>query len=93
MRKFSIKILEDLSFYYNHYLSYEFINEEKLDYSNYFKEGYLRYSSRRFDKPAVKQKDGTYVWCLDNKIHREGKPAWIYSNGYVLYYENGKIVK
>lgn len=92
MRKFSIKVWRDLSFYYNHYLSYEFINARSTRDS--FKRNYpLSYFSRRFDKPAAKYKNGLCYWRLDNKRHRVGRPAYIYSDGGVEYWENGKEIK
>ena len=94
MRKFSIRILEDLDIWYNHYLCNKFINKEKRNYPNYFKAGYpLLYCSRVFDKPAKKGRDGTYLWWLDNRWHRVGKPARICSDGSVEYFENGQMVR
>lgn len=91
MKKFSIKLLSDYVLY-NHYLSYEFIKKE--GFYDYFKGDYsLLYPSRKFDKPAQRTRDGTCVWWLDFNWHRVGKPAIIWSNGSVLYYENGKRVK
>ena len=59
-----------------------------------FKDNYpLRYLSRRFGKPAAKWRGGTCIWKLDNKWHRIGRPAVIWSNGDVEYWEDGKKVK
>ena len=92
MRKFNIRIFGNLSISYNHYLSIELINEQSD--SLRFKGGYpLWYSSRRFDKPAIKRKDGTCIWWLNNKWHRVGKPAWIFPDGDVEYWEDGERVR
>ena len=94
MKKFSIRFLGDLSFYYNHYLSYDFINEKKRGYPNYFKERYpLMYCSRVFDKPSQKYKNGTCIWWLDDEKHRVGRPACIWADGSIEYWEDGEKVK
>ena len=92
MRKFSIRIRRNLNVFYDHYLSDKFVKKEGC--GNYFKRLCpLEYWSRGFDKPAAKWRSGSFSWCLDSKWHRIGKPAWIYSNGDVEYYENGEEVK
>ena len=91
MKKFSIKI-NGLIIHYNHYLSDNYI--KYLRKENEFKERYpLWYNSRKFDKPGEKWKNGCFAWRLDSKLHRTGRPAMIYNNGRVEYYENGEWIK
>ena len=92
MKKFSIEIYESLNIWYSHYLSDKFIKEERCGY--YFKEDYPSgYSSRVFDKPAVKRRNGTCIWKLDDKWHRVGRPACIWADGSIEYWEDGEKVK
>lgn len=93
MRKFSIQIFNCLDIWYDHYLSTEFISKIRVN-RYYFKENYpTRYLSRGFDKPAWKWKTGVFVWKLDNEWYRAGKPAVIWPNGDVFYYENGEWIR
>ena len=92
MRKFIIRIWRNLSVYYGHYLSDKLIKEK--GYYGGFKKLYpLGYSSRGFDKPAIKWRDGACIWYLDNKRHRVRRPAAIWSDGSVSYWENGEWIK
>lgn len=43
--------------------------------------------------PSIIDYDGYLSWKKDDKSHREGKPAVIYSNGSKHYFENGKFIK
>ena len=48
---------------------------------------------REDDKPSFIQFNAFIYFCKNNKYHRKGKPARIYPDGTLLYYENNKFVK
>ena len=91
MRKFGICIWKNLEIWYNHYLSSEFINNKNM--RSDFKMWYpLSYDSRKFDKPAIKCKEGSCFWFFNDKCHRIGSPAMICSDGSIEYWENGEKI-
>ena len=45
------------------------------------------------DKPSYIQFDGLIHFCKKDKQHRKGKPARIWFNGTIAYWENDKFVK
>lgn len=91
MRAFSIEVSIDLNIRYNHYLSNEFIDEyyEVIKLEWFYPSWYF---SRKFDKPAIKYRNGSLSWHLDNKYHRVVGPSVIYPDGSVLYHNNGLLL-
>ncbi len=72
-------------------------NEHKLSDGSYVdKNGNVCYIKNgmfhREDGPAIIQLNGTSIWCLDGKKHREGRgPAVESVSGYKAWYKNGVL--
>ncbi len=73
-------------------------NEHRLSDGSYIDKGgnfcYIKNGMfHREDGPAIVQLNGTTIWCLDGKKHREGGggPAVESVSGYKAWYKDGKL--
>lgn len=62
---------------------------EHIGFQSFFHRSMNGYH-RGNDFPAYIQNDGTQLWYLNGKLHRENNPAVIRSNGIVEWFQHGR---